>query len=174
MQEIISLVLVFFGGIFVKLTDAQVDEGLRIFKYGKYFTAIVFGTIFGFLASIDSRFGSVIIGIMASNVLMKKFDDKAFWMALAPFAGIILLQGFSGIELIAVAVFFISSCFDEFMNDRKHSNKATAFLAENRLFSWIFATALSVYLMDFIYLIGIVCFDGGYLLTTKFAKKNAL
>lgn len=174
MQEIIALILLFVSGVLVKLTDAQVDDGLRLFKLGKYFTALAFGAILGYLVSADAGIASLILGATAANIAMKKFDDRAFWIALIPLTGIVLLLGFSGIVWLAFGVFLVSAAFDEIMNDRKHENKIIKFLSENRLFTWIAAGILSAYLMEFIYLAGIVCFDLGYTGTAKFLPVNAL
>lgn len=190
MQGIIALVLLFVSGVLVKLTDAQTEHGLKLFKNGKYFTAIVFGGILGYLVGLDARVASLILGVIAANILMRKFDDKAFWVALVPLVGIVLLRsfswivlfefgrivlsGFSGIVWIAFAVFLVSASFDEFMNDRRQGNKLVGFLSENRLFAWVGAAALSMYLMEFIYFFGIVCFDLGYIGFEKVVQKNGL
>lgn len=174
MQEIIALILLSISGILVKLTDAQIEHGLKLFRYGKYFTALMFGTILGYLISTDAKIASLILGVTTANIAMKKFDDNAFWVAMVPLVGIVLLLGFQGIIWLAFGVFLVSAAFDEIMNDRKHQNVVISFLSDNRLFTWIAAFLLGIYLMEFIYFIGIICFDIGYTGTSKLLEQNTL
>ena len=70
MIELILLsVISFFTGISTKLVDLIEDDGLRLFRFDKYFFAIIYGLLIGYVISNYNLIASLWIGAIFALIL---------------------------------------------------------------------------------------------------------
>jgi hypothetical protein len=159
---VVYYVLSFFSGILVKLVDNIEDEvkKQKFLKYGKFPIALAYGITIGFLIS-KADFSMLFLGALIAQLAAGKIDAPAHKLGFAaalltPFA-----FGLPQFDFLPLIVFIAAAYIDEM----KLKGMLKTF-AEYRLFLKIAALAfIAIGRID--YLLAILVFDIGYMLTAK-------
>lgn len=165
----LNYVLMLLAGFFTKFTDNLVDERFLSPKFLKYFTALLYGAILGWLVSI-SGFSALVVGAILGNLFFGRFDNKAHQLALFStiLAGVVF--GIPQLNLAVLLFLAFATWLDEWLNDNSKN-----ILLRQRLALIIACAITSIYLNAPAYFLAIAFFDVGYFFSEigmeKFLKK---
>jgi len=166
----LNFLISFFAGLAAKLTDDLIDKKPRFSRKIKYFTAVAYGLLAGYLISASAEFATLFLAVIAAVLLAGKIDDAAHFLAIAAIAAMIALLGLPAI-IPAFFVFFLVFAFlDEAMPEISakklgKGKKKQAFwqkILGTRFWLDITCLALSLALNNWVYFFAIASFDIGY------------
>ncbi len=165
----LNFLISFFSGFTAKLTDDLIDKKSHFNKKIKYFTAVAYGLLAGYLISSSAEFATLFLAVIAAVLIAGKIDDAAHFLAIAAIAAMIALLGLPAV-IPAFFVFFIIFAFlDEALpaiaakklRKGKKANLGPKLLG-SRLWLDIACFALSAALNNWVYFFAIASFDIGY------------
>jgi len=163
----------FLIGIFTKLTDTVVDDGLKIVKNIEYLFAAIYGSLIAYLL-ISYPVVRPLLGAVIGLILTLKIDHKSHMLAIAIVIISLFFIDWLKVNYILLILFLIASVADEMLNDyfdrKKKKNLLTKILGY-RLLLEITAFSASLILNQWVYFFAILSFDIGYILTTKITNK---
>ncbi|HEV8289995.1 MAG TPA: adenosylmethionine decarboxylase [Candidatus Norongarragalinales archaeon] len=174
---IATYVLSLLSGAGAKLTDAIVDEGIKIKK--DKLVGIAYGLLGAIVALQGEPFATVSIAVAVSLLLIGKIDAPAHQLAVAAMFTLLAIAGFPQVNVAIFALLIAASVFDELANDYSDRNKEKlpkllrTFL-EWRLTLEITAFAASLYTGVWEYFFTILSFDLGYHAVSLWAKKQTV
>ncbi|MDP2974207.1 MAG: hypothetical protein Q8N60_04090 [Candidatus Diapherotrites archaeon] len=179
----LTFLISFFSGLAAKLTDDLVDKKPHFGRKIKYFTAVAYGLLAGYLISSSAEFATLFLAVIAAVLLAGKIDDAAHFLAIIAIAAMVVLLGLPGI-IPAFFVFFLAFAFlDEALPDiaaKKFGRSKKKQVARQKIFGegekqafgqkflgsrfWldIACFVLSLALNNWVYFFAIASFDIGY------------
>ena len=153
-----EVILFGLSGFFAKLTDNLVDERFVSRDSLKYFTAIMYGAVAGYLASASADFATLIFGIMAGNIAFGRIDHKAHQLGVAVIIAVVAVFGLAQINALLFIAFALLAWLDEFLNDLE---KSPGVLGERPMLP-LACIAIGAFYGNWIFLMAIVAFDASY------------
>lgn len=190
---ILLLIISFFTGVFTKLVDLIEDHGLKLFKFDKYFFALIYGLLIGYVISSYNVIAPLWVGTIFALILAKKIDTKAHVIGLISALIFVIIFGLGKINILFLIIFLIAAFLDEILSDfadkslKKKSilkkiifkllknkikiNKKIKKMLELRPLLEITALIISIIIWNFYIFLSILFYDIGYNLTNKIGLK---
>jgi hypothetical protein len=156
------LILIFFLGILVKLTDFIVDEKIDV-KYIDNLLGFFYGLLAAFIVLNAQIFSSMFFAVIIAVAITKKIDKVPHIVGALTFFIIISLFGLTKIDIIQIIIFIFAAVLDEIASSI--SGKKSGVLA--KFFSFRPFLEISVFLFSiitglWILFFGVFIFDTGY------------
>ena len=163
----IQYILMFFSGLFCKLTDEIIDKKLKLKKLVYLFGALYGGLIFVLLINYPVL-SSLLLGTVIGAIITKKIDHKAHFLGVVIIFISLFFIDILKINYILLIVFSLASSLDEVLSEFYRKNKNIIFkVLEYRILLEVAALIVSLVLNQWIFFFGILSFDMGYLLVGK-------
>lgn len=167
-------IIQFLIGIFSKLTDAVVDDRLKIIKNIEY----LFGAIYGLLIAymfVAFPVSRPLLGVIIGVILTQKIDHKSHMLAIGIVIVSLLFIDWLKVNYVLLILFLIASVSDEVLNDyfdRKKNKNIIAKVFSHRILLEVTAFLVSLISKQWVYFFAILSFDVGYVLTTKLTNNH--
>ncbi len=160
-------------GIFTKLTDAIVDDGLKLIKNIEYVFGVIYGSLIAYLIINYPVITPLLLGTIIAVILTKKIDHKAHFLGI-----LIVAVSLFFIDLkfnyFLLIIFLVAALLDEVLNDyfdkRKIKNTISK-IFKYRILLETTALLVSIILNQWILFFAILSFDIGYISTSYLTQK---
>ena len=172
-MSLFLLVMVFFAGFFVKLTD-EFSDSQKKEDYSGIIFGIIYGLLLGFVMATNNVLATIGLGIILGAFITKKFDSISHLGAVITI--VLTLMWFGNFEplIFVTGIFLLSGFTDEKINDffdsKNKANKIIELIGEYRLITQLVAIIVSIVLVEPLYFLTMLSFDIGYHSTGKLTK----
>lgn len=157
-------ILAFITGLLVKTVD-WLDDDKKSKHPLKYFLAVIYGVLIGYLISVAS-FSVLFLGAIIAQVFARKVDTVAHRVGFLVVALSLLFLGMPSIDMVLFCYFLVLAFLDEVDYIGKWRPLETY-----RPILQIGALVLVVF-GRWDYFAAVVAFDAGYLLVTAIGKRH--
>ena len=170
MDLAILVLITFFVGAIIKYTDDLEDER-RNAKRRQYAVplSIVWGLLLGFLIS-TAPYSMILVASVFAMVIMRKVDTVSHVIGVLVAITTSVLMGLPPISITPFVVFVLFASIDEW-DDFIFFNKPD-WIVEFRPFLEVGAILIGIFTNEWIYLIGIISFDLGYISSKLIQSKG--
>ena len=163
----IQYILMFFSGIFCKITDEIIDRKLMLKNWMYLFGALYGGLIFILIVKYPVL-ASLLLGTVIGTIITKKIDHKAHFLGVVIILISLFFIDLLRINYILLVVFSLASLLDEIVSEFYRKNKNIVFkILEYKILLEIAALVVSIAVGEWVFFFGILSFDIGYLLVGK-------
>lgn len=165
------LILAFFVGLLVKLTDQIVDEGLNCIKYSEY----LFGSLYGILmaqivVSSNSLVASLWIGLIIGVIITNKIDHLSHMLAIGSFLLYLGIIGFPALSALYLIIFTIAAALDEIIEERIKAKERLLNLLKKFVGLEMVSFIVSIITGIWTVFLSILLFDLGYIIIARITR----
>ncbi len=167
---LVDIILTFITGLVIKYADDLEDLKRNINKRSYALVlAIIWGSILGYLMS-QAPYSTILIAAVFAMVIMRKIDTPSHILGILISIAIAIMFGLPYLDIWIFATFVLFACIDEW-DDFIFFDKPD-FVKDFRPFLEIGAIIVGLATWNWIYLLGILSFDIGYISTMLITKSN--
>jgi len=166
--------ILFISGFLIKIGDSIEDDGLKIRKEFAYIIGFLSGFLLAYIISSYHVLATLGISVVIAILLAKKIDCRTHSIVVASLFFFLAFFGFPKIDIFLTAFFVIVAILDEILNDLlkiKNIKRPLRIFFKYRLLLETSAFFVSVLIGEWLFFAGILTFDIGYWLATKFSEK---
>lgn len=173
----IELFIALLTGMFTKLTDLIEDDNVKLFSYDNIVFGAVYGILIAYMIVTYPLIATLWIATILGVIFTGKIDATGHFVGLGTAFLIVLLIGVPKLDEIHLIFFTLAAVGEELVNDlivdkgKVKAKKLHEFLSYRPVLE-IAALFVSIISGEYIIFFALLCYDIGYVLTTKAGARG--